>query len=272
MLRIGRGWLETRALGRRFPAASLPLASLPVALVVMALLLPSCKSPEARACVDQFTSAQSVVMKVEAEDLTSVVGSVAAVEEALGTCQAAGRDGEAEELRKAHAQLTAHRDRLLRRAEMMAERSELSPEELATLVKSGDPKCPRGQAYLHRKSGKHINCVGPQPVDMSRARAEEYFKGRRYKLSPGASPSELRVEYGAELVVFAYADPNQAPRCVTLYPPPDQSWQEATARLTGVTPARLKPNQPIRRPSGALPFALEESAEKVIARIGDCSS
>jgi hypothetical protein len=244
---------------------SLSLASL------AALLASACKSPEAKACVDQFASAQAVVMKVEAEDLASVVGSVAAVEEALGTCKAAGRNGEVEELGKAHAQLAAHRDRLLRRAEMMAERTELSPEELATLVKSGDPQCPRGQAYLHRKSGKHITCVGPQPVDMSRARAEEYFKVRRYKLSAGASPSELRVEYGAELVVFAYADPTQAPRCVTLYPPPDQSWQEATARLTGVAPARLKPNQPIRRPSGPLPFALEESAEKIVARIGDCS-
>lgn len=239
--------------------------------VLAALAVSGCKSPEEKACVDQFTSAQNVVMKVQAEDLASVVGSVAAVEEALGTCKAAGRKGEAEELGKAHEQLAAHRDRLLRRAEMMAERTELSPEELATLVKSGDPKCPRGQAYLHRKSGKHITCVGPQPVDMSRARAEEYFKVRRYKLSSGASPSELRVEYGAELVVFAYADPNQAPRCVTLYPPPDQSWQEATARLTGVAPARLKPNQPIRRPTGSLPFALEESTEKVVARIGDCS-
>jgi hypothetical protein len=236
-----------------------------------AALVLCCKSPEEQACVNQFTNAQSVVMQVRAEDLTSVVGSVAAVEEALGTCKAAGRHGEAEELGKAHEQLSAHRDRLLRRAEMMEQRSELSPEELARLVESGDPKCPRGQAYLHRKSGKHISCVGPQPVDMSRARAEEYFKGRRYKLSPGTSASELRFEYGAELVVFAYADPNQAPRCVTLYPPPDQSWQEATARLTGVPPARLKPNQPIRRAGGALPFALEESPEKVIARIGDCS-
>jgi len=234
-----------------------------------ALFAFGCKSPEDKACLAQFASAQSVVMKVEAEDLSSVVGSVAAVEEALGTCKAAGRNGEAEELAKAHEQLAAHRDRLLRRAEMLEQRTELSPEELATLVKSGDPKCPRGQAYLHRKSGKHINCVGPQPVDMSRAQAEEYFKGRRYKLLP-ATPSELRFEYGAELVVFAYADPAQAPRCVTLYPPPDRSWQEATSRLTGVPPARLKPNQPIRRSAGALGLAVEESAEKVIARIGDC--
>jgi hypothetical protein len=279
LLRIG---CRSRGRSALFPATLFPAAlslaapSLAApslaALFVAALFLPSCKSPEAKACLEQFGSAQSIVMKVEAEDLTSVVGSVAAVEEALGTCKAAGRDGEAEELGKAHAQLAAHRDRLQRRAEMLAERTELSPEELETLVKSGDPKCPRGQAYQHRKSGKHIKCIGPQPVDMSRSRAEEYFKARRYKLSPGASAAELRLEYGAELVVFAYADPNQAPRCITLYPPPDQSWQEATARLTGVAPARLKPNQPIRRPTGALPFALEESAEKVIARIGDCSS
>lgn len=244
--------------------------TLRVALLALLVTL-SCKSPEDKACQTQFESAQNVVMTVRSEDLASVEGSVAAVEQALATCKAAGRSGEAEELGKAHQQLAAHRDRMLRRAEMLEQRTELSPEELRTLAKSGDPKCPRGQAYLHRKSGKHITCVGPQPVDMNLARAEEYFKGRRYKLSPGASPSELRFEYGAELVVFAYADPNQAPRCVTLYPPPDQSWQEATARLTGVAPARLKPNQPIRRAEGSVPFSVDETAQKVIARIGDCS-
>lgn len=244
-------------------------------IVGMGLLAPlitlSCKSPEDKACQTQFESAQSVVMNVRSDDLVSVESSVAAVEQALGTCKSAGRSGEAEELGKAREQLTAHRGRMLDRAEMLEQRTELSPEELQTLVKSGDPQCPRGQGYLHRKSGKHIKCIGPQPVDMTLARAQEYFKGRRYKLSPGASPSELRFEYGAELVVFAYADPNRAPRCVTLYPPPDQSWQEAASRLTGVAPARLKPNQPIPRAEGSLPFSLDESAQKVIARIGDCS-
>jgi hypothetical protein len=233
----------------------------------------ACKSPAEQACVNQFTSAQAVVVQIEAEDLASVTGSVAAVEEALGTCEAAGRRSEADELEKARAQLAAHRDRLVRRAEMLARRTEVSPEALAALVQSGDPKCPRGQGYLHQKSGKRIVCVGPQPVDMSREQAEEYFKGRGYKLSPGSSPTELRFEYGAELVVFAYGDAAAAagPRCVTLYPPPDRSWQEATARLTGVAPARLKANQPIRRSAGALGFALEESPEKVIARIGNCN-
>jgi hypothetical protein len=233
----------------------------------------SCKSEADTACIGQFTSAQNVVMAVEAADLASVVGSVAAVEEALGTCSAAGRASEVEELGKAHAQLSSHRDRLLRRAEMLDRRTDISPEALAQLVQSGDPKCPRGQGYVHGKSGKRIVCVGPQPVDMSRAEAEEYFKGRGYKRLPGSSASELRFEYGAELVVMTYADAtgSDAPRCVTLYPPPDRSWQELTARLTGVQPARLAANQPIRRSRRSLSFALEESAEKVVARIGDCS-
>jgi hypothetical protein len=241
-------------------------------LTALLALASGCRSEADQACITQFTSAQSVVMGVEAEDLASVVGSVAAVEEALGTCAAAKRDGEVEELDKARAQLSAHRDRLMRRAEMLERRSEVSPEALAQLVKSGDPQCPRGQGYLHAKSGRRIVCVGPQPVDMNRAQAEEYFKGRGYKLLPSDAAGELRFEYGAELIVFAYADPvgGEAPRCVTLYPPPDRSWQEATSRLTGVQPARLEANQPIRRSPRPLGFTLEESAQKVVARIGEC--
>jgi hypothetical protein len=213
-------------------------------------------------------------MQVESEDLASVTGSVAAVEAARGTCLAADRDAEAEELAKAFEQLTSHRDRMLRRAEMLEQRTRISPEELARIVEDGDPKCPRGQGYLHEKSGKRIVCVGPQPVDMNRAQAEEYFKGRGYKQLPGDTPQELRFEYGAELLVLTYADVSgtSAPRCVTLYPPPDRSWQEATARLTGVAPARLKPNQPIRRAGGPLAFALDESPQKVVARLGRCDS
>jgi hypothetical protein len=230
-----------------------------------------CKSAGDRACAEQFARAQDIVSRIDAEDLASVSGSVAAVEEAMKTCSTAGRQGDVDELDKARAQLSQHRDRLLRRQEMLAHRTEASPEELARLIKEGDPKCPRGQGYLHTKSGKRIVCVGPQPVDMSRPQAEEYFKARGYKLSSNTDGSELRFEYGSELVVFAYSGEGaSAPRCVTLYPPPDRSWQEATARLTGVAPARLKPNQPIRRSSGPLPFAVEESAQKVVARLGSC--
>jgi hypothetical protein len=243
-------------------------------LSLLLAALSACRSPAEDACVQQFASAQNVVMQVASEDLASVTGSVAAVEEARGTCLAAGRNAEAEELAKALAQLTTHRDRMLRRAEMLAQRTQLSPEELARIVDAGDPKCPRGQGYLHEKSGKRIVCVGPQPVDMSRAQAEEYFKGRGYKQLPGGTPQELRFEYGAELLVLTYADTSgsSAPSCVTVYPPPDRSWQEATARLTGVAPARLKANQPIRRAGGPLAFALDESPQKVVARLGSCGS
>jgi hypothetical protein len=235
------------------------------------LICLGCKSAGDRACADQFARAQAIVLQIDAEDLASVSGSVAAVDEAIQTCRTAGRHGDVDELDKARTQLSQHRDRLLRRQEMLERRTEVSPEELARLIKEGDPRCPRGQGYLHAKSGKRIVCVGPQPVDMSRAQAEEYFKARGYKLSANRDGSELRFEYGSELVVFAYAgDGAAAPRCVTLYPPPDRSWQEVTARLTGVAPARLKPNQPIRRSSGPLPFAVEESAQKVVARLGSC--
>jgi hypothetical protein len=235
------------------------------------LLCFGCKSAGDRACTDQFARAQDVVLKIDAEDLASVSGSVAAVDEAIRTCTTARRQGDVDELEKARLQLSQHRDRLVRHEEMLEHRTEVSPEELARLIKEGDPKCPRGQGYMHGKSGKRIVCVGPQPVDMNRSQAEEYFKSRGYKLSANPDGSELRFEYGAELVVFAYAgDAAAAPRCVTLYPPPDRSWQEATARLTGVAPARLKPNQPIRRSSGPLPLVLDESPQKVIARIGSC--
>jgi hypothetical protein len=232
-----------------------------------------CKSEADRACLDLFTSSQATVLEVKAEDLASVDGSVAAITSALRACEAAGRGGEVDELTQAHEQLSAHRDRLVRRAEMLAQRTELAPGELEKLVSTGDPKCPRGQGYLHGKSGKRIRCVGPQPIDMSSEQAEQYFKGRGYKLSRGASPLELRFEYGAELLVFTYSEALRSgpPRCVVLYPSPDMSWQEATARLTGVSPARLSPGRPIVGAARPLALKVEESAQKVSAHIGDCS-
>ncbi len=231
----------------------------------------ACKTEADKVCLSQFASAQSVVLKVEAEDLASVNGSVAALDTAVATCTAAGRSGEVAELQKAHAQLSGHRDRLLRREEMVRQRTELSPSELTELIKSGDPKCPRGQGYVQGKSGQRIRCVGPQPIDMNAAQAEEYFKGRGYKVTAGSTSLERRFEYGAELLVFSYTEPAQGPPdCVTLYPPPEMSWQEATARVTGVAPGRLKADRPIMRGGGPLSLAIEESAAKVVARIGNC--
>ncbi len=233
----------------------------------------ACKSAADRACLDQFASAQAVVMDVDAESLASVEGAIAALDAAIASCKDAGRSGEADELGAAHAKLAAHQGRVMRRDELRRQRSETPPEQLAELVKSGDPRCPRGQAYLHKKSGQRIRCTGPHPIDMDETRATEYFKGRGYKVTNGSAPRELRFEYGAELVVFQFdASLGAAPRCVLLYPPPDMSWQEATARLTGVAPARLTSGRPI--PGGATPRQLlvEDTQEKVLARIGDCEN
>jgi hypothetical protein len=238
-------------------------------ILLAMLAAPGCKSAADEACLGQFGSAQAVVMKVEPEELPSVTASVAAVEAARDTCRTAGRAGEVEELDKAYEQLAAHRDRLVRRNELREKQREIAPEELARLIEKGDPDCPKGQGYLHSRSGKRIVCVGPQPVDMTREQAEAYFRGRGYRRQPESTDRELRFEYGAELVVFRY-EGEGAPRCVVLYPPPDRSWQETIARLTGVAPGRLKPNQPIVRAGRAIPFTLEESPQKVIAQIGSC--
>lgn len=245
--------------------------ALAASLLALGQVTSACKTEADRTCLDQFASAQAVVIAVDAESLESVDGAVAALDAAIASCKKAGRSGEAEELGAAHSKLAAHRDRVLRRDELRRKRSETSPEELAVLVKSGDPKCPRGQAYLHKKSGQRIRCTGSHPIDMDEEHATEYFKARGYKVTASASPRELRFEYGAELVVFQFGDGGGAPpRCVLLYPPPDMSWQEATARLTGVSPARLAPGRPITGGAKPRSLSVEDTKEKVVARIGEC--
>jgi hypothetical protein len=230
-----------------------------------------CKSEAERACLDQFVSAQAVVMHVEAEELASVEESIAAVAGALASCDAARRSSEVAELTQARNQLSMHRDRLIWRAERREPR-ELSPEELDRLVKAGDSKCPRGQGYLHAKSGRRIRCEGAQVIDMGSAQAEAYLGGRGYEKREGDRPGELRFEYGGELMIFRYPEGDTArpPRCVVLYPPPDRSWQEATARISGVTPARLQPGRAIPSALGPRDLRVEDSPDKVRVHIGAC--
>jgi hypothetical protein len=239
----------------------------------MSLALSACKSDADRACLKEFASAQAVVLAVDAKELASVDASIAALDQALASCKAADRGFEVQELAAAHEQLSRHQERLLARAERERGRTELTAAELESLVKGGDPKCPRGQAYLHAKTKQRIRCAGPQPIDMGYAEADAYFKGRGYKREAGARPGELRFEYGAELLVFDFDEANSTgpARCVVLYPPPDRSWQEATARVSGVAPARLAPDRDIPGKLGARRLQVEDSAQKVRVRIGECS-
>jgi hypothetical protein len=235
------------------------------------LFAAGCRGPEAKRCLAEFDSAQAVVMQVRANDLDSVEGSVKAVEGALAACREADRSGEVSELEKAHKMLSSHLERL-REHLARPKQQPLSAEEVAERARNGDPSCPRGQAYLHKQSKTNIKCTGPVPVEMTFEQAEKYFTGRGYKLDRQTSPRSLTVEFGAEKHVFRYADADAAtmPRCIVSYPAPGASWQEATARLTGLAPNRLEANKPVKAKQGNLALHVDEGENKLIVSLGEC--
>jgi hypothetical protein len=236
-----------------------------------ALLAAGCRGPETKRCLAEVDSAQAVVMQVQASELDSVEGSVNAVEGALAACRQAGRSSEVAELEKAQTMLATHLTRL--REHLARPRQEaMSAEEVARRAKEGDSGCPRGQAYVHKQSKTNIRCTGPVPVEMTYEQAEKYYTGRGYKLDRQTAPRTLTVEFGAEKQVFRYADSDPAtlPRCVVSYPAPGASWQEATARLTGLAPNRLEANKPVKAKQGTLALRVDEGENKLIVSLGEC--
>ena len=211
-----------------------------------------------------------VVRSVESTAIDSLEQSLGAIDSALAQCKQAGRSHEVEELTKARNQISSHLELVKQKA--ARKQPPQSAEQIAALEKQGDPKCPKGQFYKHRVSGKDIRCTGPQLVDMAWEQAETYFRSRGYKVSSRSNPPEVRAEYGAELFIFSFGkekDPS-APRCLTIHPPPEASWQEATARATGVQPSRLKLNEPVRVAGREVPLKIEESPGKQLVRLGAC--
>jgi hypothetical protein len=231
----------------------------------------ACKSPEAKLCIAEFEAAQAVVLEVKSNDVDSVSGSVTAVQGAIARCKEADRSLEVAELEKAERMLSQHLTRL---REHLARPKEvpLTPEQVAERVKAGDPSCPRGQGYLHKASGKHIRCTGALPVDMSFGDAQRYYEGRGYKLVPQTSPRSLTVEFGAEKQIFRYGAAGDAdpPQCVVSYPAPGVSWQEATARLTGVPPSQLIPGKTVPSRQGKLMLNVDEGPNHLIVKLGEC--
>jgi hypothetical protein len=226
---------------------------------------------DSRACRSQFESAQAVVMNVKSDSQDSLRGALTALDAAILACEKAELGHEKSELQKARNQLGAHLEVLERRA-ARKKKAKQTPEEIAVLVKNGDPTCPKGQAYLHGSAKKEIKCTGPQLIDLGFEDVKEYFSERRYKISPGDSPATLKAEYGAELYVFTFEKPNdaQGARCVTIYPAPNVSWEELVSRLTGVGPEKLKPGQPIKGARGPLGLKVDSGENKVVARVGSC--
>jgi hypothetical protein len=241
-------------------------AALSLALVFVAA---GC-SEETRRCQSLMTSAQGVVNKVDGKDRASVETSLAAVETARAACEKAGRNTEQDELVKAKNELQAHLDYMKRKANQPPPTKQTA-EQIAELVKKGDPGCPKGQLY-RRSPTEEIRCTGPQMIDMNWKTAETFFTNRGYKMTTTDSPPTLKAEYGAELVIYKFAAPkdDKPARCLTYYPAPGIPWQEATGRVTGTALKKLENAKSIKTDHGELPLRVDASDTKLILYIGEC--
>lgn len=233
------------------------------------LLLTAACNEEANLCHERMKAAQATVAKVDGKSKSSVEESLGAVEEAYAACEKAQLGQEREQLLKAKNELSAQRDLLARRAERK-KRAAPSKDELAQLAKTGDPSCPKGQAYKPRELQREIRCTGPQLTEMSLVALEEYYGERRFKLTRADGTARLTAELGAEKYVFDFAPGESAPRCVTAYAVSGMSWQELTSRLTGVAPEKLALDKPVKVGARPLPLKVEHPNDQPTVRLGSC--
>jgi hypothetical protein len=246
--------------------------ALGLASVLTSTFALGCQSEATKRCHAALGEAQPVVSDIDGSDARAVQTALDAVQLALDACAEAGRRDEHTKLVQAKNQLVGHLDYLHKKASAM-QSAKLTDEELEELVRKGDPSCPRGLAYKHGESGKEVRCTGPQLVDLPWAKAEDYFRGRGFKVHTQSSPPTLKAEYGSEVYIYTYATEGDATpaRCLTLVPPPGVPWQEAVSRATGVQPQLLEPGATsvkIRR--GALDLAIEDGEGASTIRIGAC--
>ncbi|HEY5956953.1 MAG TPA: hypothetical protein VIV60_10390 [Polyangiaceae bacterium] len=229
----------------------------------------ACSSPDTKECHQQMASAQNIVNGVEGNSLDSVNASIVAIEGAEAACRRAGRSGELKELAQAKDRLTGHRGLLEERAERK-KREALTPAQIEKLLHDGDPNCPRGQGYQPKGSTKEIRCIGPQPVEMNWEQAKRYYVTRNFRSIATSDEAVLTMESGAERYVFRFAEKgsNSPAHCITIYPRPGVSWQEAVARNTGVPPEKLKPGTSIN--VGQAKLLLDVDEKNQIAKLGDC--
>jgi hypothetical protein len=226
--------------------------------------------PDAKLCHERMTSAQAIVGQVDSKSVASLQQSLTAVTDAHAACEKAKLGTEREQLLKAKHEISAQLNLL----EQRANRKKLqapNADELARLIKSGDPACPKGQAYKPKGSKDEVRCTGPQIADMSAEAVKAYYRDRHFKITSQDNPAEVRAEQGSELYVFSYDAPGAAaPRCVTAYAAPGLSWQELTARLTGMAPEKLKLDAPVKSGRGELQLKVEHPTDKPTVRLGNC--
>lgn len=220
-------------------------------------------------CHEQMTSAQGVVSNIDSHSLDSLKGALPSLDGALDACEKAKLGEEHGKLLEAKHQITAQIDLLERKAARKGGPA-LSAADLERVQKEGDPSCPKGQAYKHAGLDKEIRCTGPQLIDMPFDAVKNYFGARNYKLTVTENPTRIRAEFGAELFVFTFDQPSAGAKCLELYPAPNIPWREAVGRATGVRLDKIKNGGTIAAKRGDLALAVEDTAQKQLARIGDC--
>ena len=227
---------------------------------------------DAKRCREELASAQTVVSAVDSKSIESVSGALTALDSAIAACDKAGLGPERGKLVEAKNEIGAHKA-LLERKAAQKKRPTLTADELAKLVKEGDPSCPKGQAYKQGGgAGKEVRCTGPQLTDLGMEDVKEYYASRRFKIQVTADPPRLRAEYGAELYVFTFDKPNDpnGAKCIEVYPAPGIPWREAVARTTGAPLDKVKAGGSVKAKRGDLPVSVEDTEKKQLAKIGDC--
>ena len=232
----------------------------------VALFSIGCKDEGTRKCQAALADAQQIVT-AESSTRGGIERGIAAVDVALAACQAAKRSSEVEQLTNARHELSAHLETLKERAGK-TRRNKPTPEQIEELIKHGDSSCPRGMAYKAENSEKQIRCTGPQPIRMTFEKARDYYKNLGFRVTATEAPLSLRAEYGAELVLFSFANKDDGPRCLTYYPPPQMPWAEAVARLTGAQLNRIKQDAPVPLSGGDVPLRVDEGKDKLIVYLG----
>lgn len=237
---------------------------------VLCLLVAATGCLDERKCHEQMTSAQAVVSKIDSHSPDSLKGALPSVDSALDACEKAKLGEEHGKLIEAKNQITAQIALLERKAARKSGPA-LSAADLERVQKEGDPSCPKGQAYKHAGVDKEIRCTGPQLIDMPFEAVKSYFGARNYKLTVTENPPRVRAEFGAELFVFTFDEPGAGAKCLELFPAPNIPWREAVGRATGVRLDKLKDGGTIAVKRGDLALTVEDSAQKQLAKLGDCS-
>lgn len=262
-VRRSRHWLTLTFGSVRF-SWSVPLASrvLPCA----ALLNSACQAAEVRTCRDNYLTTHAQVASVDMNDLASVEAAFGAVESNLAPCVKANLAEETKQLNIAKRKLESQATYL----RQIANRKELTPEEVDELGKKGDPDCPKGQSYQHKKTGKNVRCTGPQILAMNRKEAKTLFTNRGFKITEQANG--LKAEQGSQSYSFEYGSgPDARATCVVVFSEPGIAWQETVTRVSGVMPQRLKEGTPLLLGKEEIPYTLEADPIQAILRFGTCA-